>query len=118
MHLRANGILGCITQSIASRSAEVMLPLRFAVVRPHLEYWVHFLAPQYKRDMDILERAQCRAKKMIEGCRAPLVLRKDEGVGTVYPGDEKALVAPQQRIQTPEGKEQRRWSQVLLSDAQ
>lgn len=33
-------------------------------MRPHLEYWVLFWAPQYMRDMNILERAQQRALKV------------------------------------------------------
>ena len=46
---RANGNLGCIRLSIASRSRGMILPLCSALVKPYLECWVQFWPAQYKR---------------------------------------------------------------------
>lgn len=60
-----NSLPGCF-KSVTSRSMAVIIFLCLALMRPRLEYWVQFRAPQYRRTMGILENLQWRSSRVIE----------------------------------------------------
>lgn len=83
---KSNGILGCIRQNITSRSREVIFLHCSGLVRLHLEFCGQFCAPQYKRELSIMQRVQQAATEMLKGlvCLCYERLR----AGTVHPGKE------------------------------
>jgi len=85
---KANGILGCINNSVASRPREVILPLYSALVRSHLGYSIHLWAPPFKKDKEFL-RSPMEHHRGNEGPGVSLLQGKAERPGTIQPGEEK-----------------------------
>ena len=66
---KGNQILGLIRRNIVYKEKELIIPLYKTIVRPHFEYCIQAWRPYRKKDIDMLERVQTRATKMIQKLR-------------------------------------------------
>jgi ribonuclease P/MRP protein subunit RPP40 len=63
----ANRVLGMVRRTFECRSKDIILNLYKSLVRPHLEYCVQAWSPHLRKDIELIERVQHRATKMIHG---------------------------------------------------
>ena len=62
-------VLGMIGRTFTSKKCSIIVKLYESLMRPHLEYCVQAWKPHLQKDMDVLERVQRRATRMMEECR-------------------------------------------------
>ena len=58
-----------IRRNITYKEKSLIVPLYKAIVRPHLEYCIHAWNPHLRKGIDMLEKIQRRATKLIPGLR-------------------------------------------------
>ena len=67
---KGNQVLGMIRINITyKKETSLIIPMYKAIVRPHLEYCIQAWNPHLRKDVDMLEKIQRRATKLIPGLR-------------------------------------------------
>ena len=62
---KVNQVLRLIRRNIVYKAKELIIPLYKTIVKPHLEYCIQAWRQYRKKDIDMLERVQRRATKVI-----------------------------------------------------
>ena len=66
---KGNQVLGMIRRNITYKEKSLIIPLYKAIVRPHLEYCIQAWNLYLRKHVDMLEKIQRRATKLIPGLR-------------------------------------------------
>ena len=66
---QGNQVIGMIRRNITYKENSLIVPLYKAIVRPHLEYCIQAWSPHLRKDIDMLEKIQRRATKLIPELR-------------------------------------------------
>ena len=64
---KGNQVLGMIRRIITYKEKSLIVPLYKAIFRPNLEYCIQAWNPHLRKDIDMLEKIQRRATKLIPG---------------------------------------------------
>ena len=66
---KGNQVLGMILRNKTYKEKSFIIPLYKAIVKPHLEYCIQAWNPHLRKDVDMLEKIQRRATKLIPELR-------------------------------------------------
>ena len=66
---KGNQVLGMIRRNITYNDKSLIISLYKAIVRPHLKYRVQAWSPYLRKYIDMLDKIQRRATKLISGLR-------------------------------------------------
>ena len=66
---KGNQVIGMIRRTITYKVKFLIISLYKAIVRPHLEYCIQAWNQYLRKDIDMLEKIQRRATKLIPGLR-------------------------------------------------
>ena len=66
---KGNQIIVMIRRNITYKDKSLIVPLYKAIVIPNLEYCIQACGPYHKKDIDMLEKIQGRATKLIPELR-------------------------------------------------
>jgi ribonuclease P/MRP protein subunit RPP40 len=66
---KSNQVLGLIQRTFKNKKLKMMKILYKSLVRPHIDYNIQAWRPHLVKDINILERVQRRATRMIEECK-------------------------------------------------
>ena len=65
---KGNCVLGMMKRNIKCKNASIIMRLYKFLVRPSLEYCIQTWSPDHKKDIEVQERVQKMATKMVYGC--------------------------------------------------